>query len=166
MNKKESRLTDLSKSMSDIFSYLHTNVNYLNNSKVFAGCMIIILNIASRFVNIKVGKALESYLKYTFSKQILVFAIAWMGTRDIYIAFLITILFIIFVDFIFNEESSYCCLPNHFTEYHISLLDASNNSQEIKTPSILENPKVNKNLEDNIMLNKISDGIYNSFQNK
>jgi hypothetical protein len=45
-------------------------------------------------------------------------------------------------------------------------LDASNNSQEIKTPSILENPKVNKNLEDNIMLNKISDGIYNSFQNK
>ena len=65
----------------NIFSYLNNQVNVLNNSKIFAGLMIIILNITSRFVNIKLSKSMESYLKHTFSKQILVFAIAWMGTR-------------------------------------------------------------------------------------
>jgi hypothetical protein len=153
------------KFFSKIANYLDNQITQLNQSKIFAGLMIIILNVSSKHVDLKLSKTMESYLKHTFNRDILVFAISWMGTRDIYIAFLITTIFIVFVDFIFNEKSNYCCLPNHFTEYHISLLDVSNNSQEIKTPSILENSKVNKNLEDNIMLNKISDGIYNSFQN-
>ena len=61
--------------------------------------MIITLNIVSKYVNIGLSKSMESYLKYTFSKQILVFAIAWMGTRDIYIALTLTIIFIILFDF-------------------------------------------------------------------
>ena len=74
-------------SIQSLFSYFNNHIQALNSSKLFAGLMIIILNIASKFVNIKVGKTLEAYLKYTFSRQILGFAIAWMGTRDIYIAF-------------------------------------------------------------------------------
>ena len=70
------------KSMNQFFKNIHDNVQDLNKSKVFAGLMIITLNIASRFVTIKLSKSMESYLKYTFSKQILIFAIAWMGTRD------------------------------------------------------------------------------------
>ena len=64
----------------------------LNTSKIFAGLMIITLNISSRFVNIKLSKSMEGYLKHTFSKQILIFAIVWMGTRDIYISFCIVLL--------------------------------------------------------------------------
>lgn len=156
---------EISKFFSKIAYYLDNQITQLNQSKIFAGLMIITLNVSSKHVNLKLSKTMESYLKHTFNRDILVFAISWMGTRDIYIAFLITVLFIIIVDFVFNEESSYCCLPTHFTEYHISLLDNSTNSQEIKTPGILENSKVNKNLEDSLLLNKISDGIYNSFQN-
>jgi len=65
---------------------------------------------------------MESYLKYTFSRQLLVFAITWMGTRDIYIAFVMSMVFIIFTDYLLNEESSFCCLPTEFTEYHVNLL--------------------------------------------
>ena len=68
------------------FSGLHERILNINKSKVFAGLMIIVLNIASKFVTFKFGKTTEMYLKYTFSRQILVFAMAWMGTRDIYIA--------------------------------------------------------------------------------
>jgi hypothetical protein len=50
-----------------------------------------------------------------------VFAIAWMGTRDIYIALFITILFSVLIDYIFNEDSPYCCLPESFTNYHLEL---------------------------------------------
>jgi len=100
---------------------INDQVHVLNNSKIFAGIMIIILNISSRFVNIKLSKTIESYLKHSFSKQILVFAIAWMGSRDIYIALTIAILFIILTEFILNEESSYCCLSESFQNYHLNL---------------------------------------------
>ena len=101
--------------------YIHKHVEHVNNSKIFAGLMIIILNIASKFVSFKFSKSIEMYLKHTFSKQLLVFAIAWMGTRDIYIALLITIIFIICMDYIFNEDSMFCCLPESFTNYHLEL---------------------------------------------
>jgi len=101
--------------------YIHKHVENVNNSKIFAGLMIIILNIASKFVSFKFSKSIEMYLKHTFSKQLLVFAIAWMGTRDIYIALLITIIFIICMDYIFNEDSMFCCLPESFTNYHLEL---------------------------------------------
>jgi hypothetical protein len=95
---------------------LDGHVQNINNSKIFAGIMIIILNIASKFIDFKLGKNVERYLKYTFSKQILVFAIAWMGTRDIYMALFITFIFIICIDYLFNEDSIFCCLPTSMTE--------------------------------------------------
>ena len=91
-------------------------IQNVNNSKIFAGFMIIILNIASKFINFKLSKSVERYLKHTFSKQILVFVIAWMGTRDIYLALLIAVIFIICVDYLFNEDSAFCCLPKSMTE--------------------------------------------------
>jgi hypothetical protein len=63
-----------------------------------------------------------------------VFAIAWMGTRDIYIAVAITAVFIICMDYLFNEESVFCCLPSNFTDYHISLIENTDDvsPEEIK----------------------------------
>ena len=106
-----------------LFDYLHNHIQVVNNSKVFAGLVIIILNISSKFVTIKLSKTMESYLKNTFSKQILIFAIAWMGTRDIYVALIIVAVFTIFMEYLFNEESMFCILPKEFQDYHISLLD-------------------------------------------
>ena len=111
------------KGAESVLNYFHNHVMNINNSKLFAGLMIIVLNIASRFVTIKLSKTMEAYLKYTFSRDILVFAISWMGTRDIYIALGITIIFMILVDYILNEQSAFCCLPSNFTEYHVSLID-------------------------------------------
>ena len=131
-----------SASLVRLFNYTHAYVHSLNNSKLFAGLMIIILNIASKFVTIKLSKTMESYLKYTFSRQILIFAIAWMGTRDIYIAITITLVFVFFMDFLFNEESQFCVLPEAFTDYHTSLLDT--NSVD-NTPNQSPNPPPNPN---------------------
>ena len=113
-----------------MFDYLHNNIKAMNDSKIFAGLMIITLNIASKFVTIKLSKTMESYLKYTFSRDILVFAITWMGTRDVYIALFITLVFMLCMDFLLNEDSMFCILPEQFTDYHISL--ATNN--EIVSP--------------------------------
>ena len=148
------KLNGIYKLFSKIAYYLNDQVAQLNQSKLFAGLMIIILNVSSKYVNLKLSKTIESYLKHTFNRDILVFAISWMGTRDIYVALIIMIIFIIFVDFIFNEESKFCCLPEQFTDYHVSLLDSSKNSlssDEIKrAEEVLDKAKnVNKSLEEN-----------------
>jgi len=98
--------------LNNMKSNIHSYIQNINNSKIFAGLMIIILNITSKFVNFRFSKSVERYLKYTFSKQILVFAIAWMGTRDIYIALVVTAGFILCFDYLFNEDSMFCCLPD------------------------------------------------------
>ena len=92
-------------SLTSMLDHLHSNIQRINESKIFAGLMIITLNIVSKYVNIGLSKSMESYLKYTFSRQLLVFSIAWMGTRDIYIAFFITFMFTLCAEYLFNEDS-------------------------------------------------------------
>jgi hypothetical protein len=46
-----------------------------------------------------------------------------MGTRDIYIAMFITLCFIIFTEYLFNEDSALCILSEDFRDYHSTLLD-------------------------------------------
>lgn len=117
--------------LQQLLDKVNNHVKTINESKLFAGLMIIILNIASRFVNLKLSKNVELYLKHTFSKQILVFAIAWMGTRDIYIALMVTVAFIVSVDYLFNENSAFCCLPETFTQHHLDL-DSKVSEEDIK----------------------------------
>ena len=143
--KKESKKLN---AFQNLFNYLNNHVNALNNSKLFAGLMIIILNIASRFVTIKLSKTMESYLKFTFSRDVLIFAIAWMGTRDIYVALFVVILFIVCMDFIFNENSDYCILTENFTGYHTSLLQDKISDEDIKkAKETLEKAEKQKNEE-------------------
>ena len=104
----------------------------INNSKIFAGLMIITLNVSSKFVNMKLSKTVESYLKNTFSRDILVLAIAWMGTRDIFVASFITMLFKFVFDYLLNEESCLFCLPEAFKDYHLSLLEENISEEDVK----------------------------------
>ena len=131
----------MSKFQNKLFKVVHNHVQTINDSKIFAGIMIIILNVASRFVNLKLSKNVELYLKHTFSKQILVFAIAWMGTRDIYIALLVTICFIIVIDYLCNEDSAFCCLPEAFTEYHLELDTQVTDTDIQKANEVLQRAK-------------------------
>ena len=127
-----------SKMIANTVNYIHNNIQLMNQSKIFAGLMIIILNIASKFVIIQLPKTVESYLKFTFSRDLLVFAIAWMGTRDIYIALGIVCLFIFVVDFLCNEKSALCILPENFIDSHVEKLDTMNNTI---TPQDIQNIK-------------------------
>ena len=119
-----------------LFDYLHNSNANLNQSKIFAGLIIITLNIASKFVVFKLSKTQESYLKYTFNKNILVFAFTWMGTRDVLISLLMTLIFILFTDYLLNEDSALCCLPASFISTHVDKMESMNNMNNIPHETI------------------------------
>jgi hypothetical protein len=97
-----------------ISNFLQFNVSYLNNNKFFAGCIMILLNVGSKFISIQFSRSTEEYLKMTVTKQIMVFAMAWMGTRDIFAALCLTGIFVIISDHALNEESHFCVVPHKY----------------------------------------------------
>lgn len=105
--------------------YLHDHILFLNNSKFFAGVIMILLNIGSKFISVQFSKSSEEYLKYSISKQILVFAMSWMATRDIYTSLILTAVFVILSEFLFNEESSFCIVPHNYRVLE-KLIDTNN----------------------------------------
>ena len=101
-----------------IFEYL----GRLNNSKFFAGLVMILLNIGSKYITIELSKSQEEYLKNNVGRQILIFAISWMGSRDILVALALTGIFTVLTSHLFNEESKFCIIPQKYRKFE-HLLD-------------------------------------------
>ena len=93
-------------------NFLHTRVSTLNDSKFFAGIVMILLNIGSKFITMRFSKSQEAYLKLVLSRQLLIFSIAWIT---------ITAVFVVLADFVLNEESSFCVLPDSFKDFYKAL---------------------------------------------
>jgi hypothetical protein len=98
----------------------------LNDNKFFAGIVMLTMNIGSKYISIELSKTQENYIKYSLGRQILVFAVLWMGTRDIVTSLILTVVFILFADYLFNEHSTYCIIPEKYKELNITL-DTNNN---------------------------------------
>jgi len=99
----------------EVFSFLSL-LKTLNDNKFFAGIIMLIMNIGSKYISIELSKTQENYIKYSLGRQILIFAVLWMGTRDIVTALILTIAFILFADYLFNEHSTYCIIPEKYKE--------------------------------------------------
>jgi len=110
-----------------MFGKLMLYLGYLNNSKFFAGLVMIMLNIGSKYITVELSKSQEQYLKNHIGRQLLIFAISWMGSRDILIALALTAIFTILADHLFNEESAYCVIPKKYRQYE-HLLDMDKNN--------------------------------------
>jgi len=126
-------------------AFLHDNVIYLNNSKFFAGVIMILLNVGSKFVAIQFSKSTEDYFKFSLSKQIIIFAMAWMGTRDIYVALGLTAIFTILSDHFLNEESPYCIIPENLRRAVDTNDDGTVSHEELNSAiAVLEKAKKEK----------------------
>ena len=137
--------------MINALRYIHEHIMYLNNSKFFAGVVMILLNVGSKFIAIQFSKSTEEYLKVNVTKQLLVFSMAWMGTRDIYTALVLTAVFTILSDHLFNEESQMCIVPQKYRVLH-KLMDTNNDGLVSETElnnaiQVLEKAKKEKALK-------------------
>lgn len=144
--------------LNQIWPFIQQHLSYLNNSKFFAGIVMIIMNIASRYVTLSFSKNQEYYLKFVLSRQFLIFAIAWMGTRDLILSLILTAVFIVLADYMLNEESDYCILPEKYKTLYSKLdtnKDGVVSDKEINDAiNILE--KAKKQKEKNVQLNMLN----------
>ena len=83
----------------------------LSGNKYILGLMILLINLGARYIGNEVSEFMHKVLNHKFARRFLIFLVLWMGTRDLVVAGVITISFIILVNTIFNENSDYCILP-------------------------------------------------------
>ena len=95
-----------------MFSYFKNYIDSLTNDKLFLGMAVLFLNIASRYIDLKLTKNQELLISQ-IGKEILVFFIIFLGTRDFWISITLTFIYWIFITFLFHEESPYCILPDN-----------------------------------------------------
>jgi len=131
----------------------------LSTSKLFIGLMMIFMNIGSRFIELELTKGQEMIFK-NIAREVLIFTIAFMGSRDLIIAFIITAVFIILSNFVFNENSKYCILPESYKKLE-NVIDSNGDGkvseEELnKAYEILKKAKEEEKLNlKSAMLNKL-----------
>ena len=97
-------------------------LKHINESKFFIGLSMILLNIGSKYVDFKFTKSQEQLLRNGIAREILIFTIVFMGTRDILYAILLTAAFVILSEHVFNEKSRYCLVSKKIKQIN-ALID-------------------------------------------
>ena len=111
-----------------MLAWVIRNINSLNSSKFFSGLVMLMLNIGSKYITIELSKTQSDYLHSTLARQMLIFSISWMGSRDIFKALALTAIFNVLTQHLFNEESSYCIVPQQYRTFN-KLLDQDKDGQ-------------------------------------
>ena len=127
----------------------------ISSNKYFIGIMMIFMNIGSRYIEIKLTKQQEAIFK-SIARELLIFTIAFMGSRDLFVAFIITAIFIVLSNYVFNENSKYNLLPKNFNKLE-NIMDTNKDGElseeEVnKAYDIIKRAKQKENVQNKIKL--------------
>ena len=79
-----------------------------NSNPYFIGVMMLVLNIGGRFISLEVTKKQEQFLQLPWVRRILIFTVLFVATRNIWVAFWTTVTVVLFLGYLFNENSALC----------------------------------------------------------
>ena len=77
----------------------------LNTSTFFVGIMMLLLNVGSRFIVHELSDNDEEYRKNILLRRITVFAVCFVGTRDIVSSLVLTAAFVVLSTGLFQHKS-------------------------------------------------------------
>jgi len=85
----------------------------INMNPYILGIAYIVLNLGGRFMVLSVTPAQEAFLQNIVFRPLLLFAIMFIGTRNLIVAFWLTLLVLVTLHFLLNEESAWYLLKYH-----------------------------------------------------
>ena len=105
-----------------------TSLQSLNDSKFFAGIVMLLMNIGSKYISIELSENQQQLIENSIVRQLFIFTITWMGTRDIIAALILTAVFTVLTQFLFHEKSRFCILPKQLRELK-SVIDVNKDNK-------------------------------------
>jgi hypothetical protein len=83
-------------------------VTKLASSPYSIGAAIFLLNVGGRFLPMEITKQQEKFLNQPWFRRLIVFVIFFVATRNLIIAFWLSLMVILFGGYLLNENSSLC----------------------------------------------------------
>ena len=78
-----------------------------NTNPYFIGIMMLLLNLGGRFLSMEITKEQEKFFQNTFVRAFLLFVVMFVATRNVIVAFWLTLIVVVLLRFLFNENSDY-----------------------------------------------------------
>jgi hypothetical protein len=88
------------------------SIHEINMNPYILGFAYILLNLGGRFMVLSVTPAQEAFLQNILFRPLLLFAIMFIGTRNMVVAFWMTLAIILALHYLFNENSSWYLLKD------------------------------------------------------
>jgi hypothetical protein len=89
------------------------SIQDINMNPYLLGCAYILLNLGGRFMVLSVSPGQEAFLQNIVFRPLLLFAIMFIGTRNLVVAFWLTLVILIILHYLLNEESDWYLLAKH-----------------------------------------------------
>jgi hypothetical protein len=85
-----------------------------NGNPYFIGIMMLILNLGGRFIAMEITKEQEKFFQNPYVRRFLIFTVLFVATRNIWVSFWSTVVIILFLGYLLNENSSLCLFKTDF----------------------------------------------------
>lgn len=92
----------------DPLSMLILSVNY---NPYLVGLFMILLNLGSRYLGNLLTKKQDAFLQSSILRPFIFFAVVFIATRNLVVAFWVSVIFFFIIWVIANEDSKYCIIP-------------------------------------------------------
>ena len=79
-----------------------------NSNPYFIGIMMLFLNLGGRFLIMEVSKEQEKFFQNPWIRRFLIFTVLFVATRNILVAFVLTLFVVLAIGYLFNENSALC----------------------------------------------------------
>ena len=77
-------------------------VGFLNSNTMFTGIMLLILNVGGRYIVHELEGTDEEYAQNIFLRRLAIFAVCFIGTKDLVISLILTASFVILASGLFR----------------------------------------------------------------
>ena len=85
---------------------LESVLGVFNTNLYFVGIMMLILNLGGRFIAMEITKEQEHFFQNPWVRRFLIFVVIFVATRNLLISFWLTIIVVLILGYLFNENSS------------------------------------------------------------
>jgi len=85
-----------------VLKHVHHIAGFLNSNTLFTGIMLLILNVGGRFIIHEIEGTDEEYAQNIFLRRLAVFAVCFVGTKDLIISLILTASFVILAGGLFR----------------------------------------------------------------
>jgi hypothetical protein len=93
--------------------FLLRSIHDINMNPYLLGVAYILLNLGGRFMVLSVTPAQEAFLQNIVFRPLLLFAIMFIGTRNLVVAFWLTLVVLASLHYLLNENSDWYLLKAH-----------------------------------------------------